>query len=179
VTGATLFPTAFGPCGLAWSARGVTHVQLPEATEDVTRERLLARAKLAATTEAPAAIAPVVARIAAHLSGRLDALDDVALDLEVPPFVRRVYEALVRIGPGKTTTYGELARLAGANVGAARAVGRAMATNPVPLLVPCHRVLAGARLGGFSAHGGASTKTRLLVLEGAVPLEPELPFGTV
>ena len=67
---------------------------------------------------------------------------------------------------GETVTYGELARRAGA-AGAAQDVGVAMARNPVPLIIPCHRVLAaGGKLGGFSAPGRTQTKERMLALEG-------------
>ena len=69
---------------------------------------------------------------------------------------------------GHTTTYGELAQQLGAtDWEGARDVGEAMGRNPVPVVIPCHRVLAaGGKLGGFSAHGGAKTKAKLLALEG-------------
>jgi methylated-DNA-[protein]-cysteine S-methyltransferase len=64
-------------------------------------------------------------------------------------------------------TYGQLAEVAGRS-GAARAVGQAMSKNPIPLIIPCHRVLAsGSKPGGFSAHGGLATKTKMLEIEGA------------
>jgi len=114
----------------------------------------------------------VVEQVRRHLAGDLAALGRTApagldLDLEgVPPFHRRVYEALRGVPAGATVTYGELAALAGAP-GASRAVGQAMAKNPVPILVPCHRVLAaGGAAGGFSAAGGLELKARLLELEG-------------
>jgi O-6-methylguanine DNA methyltransferase len=81
-----------------------------------------------------------------------------------PPFARRVYEVVRRIPPGRTMTYGEVARRAG-SPGAARAVGNAMARNPIPLFVPCHRVVGSAGLGGFSADGGVGLKRRLLARE--------------
>ncbi len=82
----------------------------------------------------------------------------------LPPFRLRVLEALRRVGRGQTVTYGELAgRLR--KPGAARAIGNACGGNPVPLWVPCHRVLAsGGKLGGFS--GGLDVKRALLRLEG-------------
>ena len=80
-----------------------------------------------------------------------------------------------RIGWGRTTTYGALAKDIGAGPEVARDVGTAMAENPVPLIIPCHRVLAaGGKLGGFSAPGGAATKIRMLKLEG-VRLAPPPP----
>jgi methylated-DNA-[protein]-cysteine S-methyltransferase len=87
------------------------------------------------------------------------------VDLDaVTPFRRRVLEVLRGVGRGKTVSYGELARMVG-SPGAARAVGSACANNPVPLWIPCHRVLAGGgRLGGFS--GGLDVKRALLRIEG-------------
>ena len=80
------------------------------------------------------------------------------------PFRKRVMEELRKVPAGKTVTYGRLAAIAG-RPGAARAVGNVMATNPVPLLVPCHRVVATDGLGGFG--GGLGLKRALLKLESA------------
>jgi methylated-DNA-[protein]-cysteine S-methyltransferase len=102
-----------------------------------------------------------------HLAGKDCDLGWVRLDMEgLPPFHKRVYE-VARTIPGEATlTYGEVARRMGAPQ-AARAVGQALGRNPFPVVVPCHRVVAaGGRLGGFSAHGGTSTKERLLAIEG-------------
>lgn len=92
----------------------------------------------------------------------------VRLDLEgVPPFRRRALDACARIPYGQTATYGELATRIGAPR-AARAVGGAMASNRIPIVIPCHRVLAsGGRLGGFSAEQGVSLKRALLDMEQA------------
>jgi methylated-DNA-[protein]-cysteine S-methyltransferase len=89
--------------------------------------------------------------------------------------LRRIYAATRRIRWGQTTTYGNLAKELGAGPEAARAVGHAMAKNPVPLIIPCHRVLAaGGKVGGFSAPGGSTAKRRMLELEG-VRVEPAPP----
>ncbi|HEY4396858.1 MAG TPA: methylated-DNA--[protein]-cysteine S-methyltransferase [Acidimicrobiia bacterium] len=82
------------------------------------------------------------------------------------PFPRAVYEALCRdVRFGETVSYGELAQMAG-RPGAARAVGNAMSRNPVPIVVPCHRVVAsGGRIGGYGP-SGVPTKRFLLALEG-------------
>lgn len=81
-------------------------------------------------------------------------------------FVRRVRRALRRVKPGSTCTYGELAAAAG-NPRAARAAGSACSGNPLPLFIPCHRVVgAGGRLGGFT--GGLAWKRCLLAREGAL-----------
>ncbi len=85
------------------------------------------------------------------------------------PFRRRVLEALLDVPFGTTVTYGELAREVGSP--SPRAVGQAVGWNPLPILVPCHRVLAsGGELGGYS--GGLERKRFLLALEG-IPLPPE------
>jgi methylated-DNA-[protein]-cysteine S-methyltransferase len=77
---------------------------------------------------------------------------------------------------GEVLTYGQVAARLG-DEGAARAVGRALGRNPFPIVVPCHRVIAaGGRLGGFSAEGGATTKRRMLVIEGALPPTPPTLF---
>jgi len=164
-----LFPTALGPCGLAWTEHGMCAVQLPESTEALTARRLRQRCGVAPGDRPPTtgAVAQVVRRLQRHLEGGRDPLRDVPLDLRCTEFVRSVYSAARGVGPGRTTSYGELAALVG-RPGAARAVGQAMAGNPLPLLVPCHRVLAASGdLGGFSAHGAAGTKLRLLTVEGA------------
>lgn len=84
------------------------------------------------------------------------------------PFRIQVTRALRRIKRGQVVTYGELATKCG-SPDASRAVGHVMATNPVPLLVPCHRVVGRHGVGGFSAPGGVAIKLWLLELEGADP----------
>jgi len=91
------------------------------------------------------------------------------LDLPLNPFgtgfQRRVWQAMCAIPYGRTRTYGELAETAG---GVARAVGVACGANPIPILIPCHRVVARHGLGGYSGDGGVETKVALLRLEGAL-----------
>jgi methylated-DNA-[protein]-cysteine S-methyltransferase len=107
-----------------------------------------------------------------YFDGERERFDGIALNTTmISPFNATVYDALRTIVWGQITTYGALAELVGAP-GAARAVGAAMASNPWPIIVPCHRVLpASHTIGGFSAHGGADTKRALLSLEG-VHLDP-------
>lgn len=88
---------------------------------------------------------------------------------EIPPFFKRVYRELCKVPAGQTISYAELARRAG-SPGAARAVGQAMARNPHPITIPCHRVVASSgKLGGYSGPGGVAAKRRLLKREGAYP----------
>jgi O-6-methylguanine DNA methyltransferase len=168
VPGFTLFDTAIGRCGIAWSGRGVLAVQLPEADERKTRARLVRRVPQAHEAQPPPAVARALEGIAALLRGQHIDLSAVALDLDgVPPFHRRVYEVARTIAPGATLSYGEVAARLG-TPRSARAVGQALGRNPIPILVPCHRVLAaGGKPGGFSASGGVATKLRLLAIEGA------------
>jgi O-6-methylguanine DNA methyltransferase len=171
-----VFETPLGPCGIAWSTGGITRLHLPEASEDATRAFMQKHAGEEATeAKPPAWVQRATTRIAAHFEGKHDDLRDVKLDMEgVPPFFARVYEASRTIAPGKTLGYAEVAALAGSK-DASRAVGQAMAKNPFPIVVPCHRVLAaGKKAGGFSAPGGAATKRKMLAIEGvsiAVPAE--------
>ncbi len=103
-------------------------------------------------------------RIIAYFEGEnIDFSTDPAVNLDsLSPFDRKVLQTCRKITPGETTTYGDLAVRIG-HPGAARAVGTALAHNPIPLIIPCHRVLrSDGSLGGFSAPGGLTTKQRLL-----------------
>ena len=103
-------------------------------------------------------------RIVAYFEGEnVDFSTDPAVCLDgLSPFDRKVLQTCRKIAPGETTTYGDLAVRIG-HPGAARAVGTALAHNPIPLIIPCHRVLrTDGSLGGFSAPGGITTKQNLL-----------------
>jgi methylated-DNA-[protein]-cysteine S-methyltransferase len=166
--GFRLFDTAVGACAIAWSEGGIVGFLLPEADREATRRRLLRRHPDAVEAEPPPAVDRAIGRVVVHLGGALDDLADVALDLAgLPEFHRRVFALARAIPPGRTLTYGEMARRLG-EPGAAQAVGKALGENPVPVIVPCHRILAaGGRLHGFSAPGGLTTKRRLLEIERA------------
>jgi methylated-DNA-[protein]-cysteine S-methyltransferase len=164
-----VFDTGIGPCGVAWNARGLVGVQLPEANRAATERRLARRTGSAGAATAPPWVAAIAADIGRYLAGERVDFSAVSVDLSgLDPFRQRLYGALRTLSWGRTTTYGELARQLGASDWeGAREVGEAMGRNPVPVVVPCHRVLAaGGKLGGFSAHGGAGTKAKLLALEG-------------
>jgi len=164
----TFFATPLGLCGVAWSGRGIAGLQLPEITATATRRRLRMRFSDATVSETPPAIQDVVDSIVALLEGRRVDLARVALDMDgVAEFDRRVYEVTRAIPCGTTVSYGIVAARLG-DPGASRAVGQALGRNPFPLIVPCHRVLSSdGSPGGFSAAGGATTKLRILAIEGA------------
>jgi methylated-DNA-[protein]-cysteine S-methyltransferase len=137
------FDTRLGTCAIRWTEAGLASVRLPSA------------------------------RVA--IDGIVAVLDGAPLDLAfvdldergIDAFRRAVYAATRTIKPGSTVTYGEIARAIG-RPDAARDVGSALASNPFPIVVPCHRVVgAGGKLTGFSAPGGLATKRRMLELEGA------------
>lgn len=163
-----LFESAIGCCGIAWGPHGIIGVQLPESSDDATRARLQRRFPGAAESAPPENVQRAIDGITALLRGEKRNLTDVTIDLTgAEPFHRRVYEVARTIAPGRTMTYGEIAKQLG-QPKASQAVGVALAKNPVALIVPCHRVLAaGGKLGGFSANGGVTTKRRLLEIEGA------------
>jgi methylated-DNA-[protein]-cysteine S-methyltransferase len=117
--------------------------------------------------DAPAAVRRIATAFGRYFDGDAHALDRVPVDLSRAKneFHRTVLDTLHKlVGPGKTISYGELAAAVG-HPGAARAVGSAMANNPVPVVVPCHRVLAAnGTLGGYG--GGLEMKRGLLEIEG-------------
>ena len=162
-----IFDTPIGVCAVVWGPRGLQHFLLPESSEARLRARLGRDVGGALPGRPPAAIRTAMELVRRHLGGAPQDLTGVPIDLTgVGPFARRVYRALRLVPPGRTVTYGELARRVG-SPGAARAVGQAMARNPLGLVVPCHRVLCSSgRPGGFSGAGGVRLKAALLALEG-------------
>jgi methylated-DNA-[protein]-cysteine S-methyltransferase len=170
-----LFDSPIGRCGLVWSHKGITGLQLPEQSEAATAERVRHRFPAALEAPPPGEAAAAIAAVADLLAGNKTDLSFIALDMDdLPPFHRRVYEDARRIPAGETRSYGDIAIRLQAP-GAARAVGQALGHNPFALIVPCHRVLAAdGSMHGFSAHGGVATKRRLLEIEGASPRAPVL-----
>jgi methylated-DNA-[protein]-cysteine S-methyltransferase len=163
-----VFDTERGFCAIAWNDTGVTRFRLPEASAAATERALLRREPDATPGAPPPAVADAVAAARRYFTGEKVDFADVPLDLgEQDGRSAGIYAAARRIGWGETTTYGALAKQFGGNWEIARDVGQAMAKNPIPLIIPCHRVLAaGNKVGGFSAPGGAATKTMMLELEG-------------
>jgi methylated-DNA-[protein]-cysteine S-methyltransferase len=175
-SGYALFDSAIGRCALVWRGGLVVGAALPEASDERARASLARRFPGAAEAEPPPFAAAAIARIVDLLAGAKSDLADIELDLSrASDFERNVWQAARRIPCGKVRRYGDIAREIGAPR-AAQAVGVALGRNPVPIIIPCHRVLGSeGKSGGFSAAGGVDTKFRILQIEGARrPGEPEL-----
>ncbi|WFU47582.1 methylated-DNA--[protein]-cysteine S-methyltransferase [Sinorhizobium terangae] len=171
-----IFETVGGFCGIAWNDNGITRFQLPTKDSAAAERMLLRRLPNAEPGTPTPDVLEAVAAAKRYFEGQETDFSDIRLDLAgQEAFFRQVYAAARRVRWGQTTTYGALAKELGAGPEAARDVGQAMAKNPVPLIIPCHRVLAaGGKIGGFSAPGGATAKTRMLELEG-VHVDPPQP----
>ena len=158
-----VFETERGWMGLVLSPYGLRATTLPRSTRD---EALRGVMELGATDPAPERdLSDLPERVAALASGQWSNLA-VHIDWAgISGFRRAVMEETMHIAPGKTRSYGEIAAAVG-YPRAARAVGRVMATNPLPLVVPCHRVIGSD--GGLHGYGGGlQMKETLLRLEGA------------
>jgi methylated-DNA-[protein]-cysteine S-methyltransferase len=166
-----LFDTALGVAAVAWSDAGIVRTFLPEPDASAARARLARRLPHATESVPPEQVRRLIDDVTRLLQGDRVGLDWVSIDdTALPELDRRVYAVTRTIPPGRTSTYGDVARLLG-DVTLARRVGEALGRNPFPIVVPCHRVLAaGGRTGGFSARGGTETKMALLRIEGAVLL---------
>jgi len=171
-----LVETALGAFGIAWTTAGLARVALPGADRARTA-RWIARDGAVPGTPA-GALADLPERIRRYAEGETVDFTDVPLDLSgLPEFSRRAYAELLKVGYGETTTYGAIARTLG-DVALARAVGHAMGQNPIPLVIPCHRVLgADGRPVGFSSPGGVVSKMRMLALERAADPTGQYAFG--
>lgn len=168
-----LFATALGTCAIAWNEVGLTGVWLPEADGDSLRRKVRRRCEGVRECAPFGAVAAAVKSIICLLAGARVDLADVAIDSAgIDDFDRRVYAVTRTIAPGRVLTYGEVAARVGADA-SARAVGQSLGRNAMPIVVPCHRVVAtGGGLGGFSAPGGTATKRRMLAIEDAQPAGP-------
>jgi methylated-DNA-[protein]-cysteine S-methyltransferase len=160
-----VFPTEWGYFGLAASGRGLVLSVLPAPSYERARRLLLAARRNAAPDRA--LCLALQRQIARYFSGRReDFRPHPALDLRgLPAFSRSVLAACRRVPYGQTATYLRLAESC-RRPSAARAAGRVLAANPLPLIVPCHRVIrSDGSPGGYSATGGAAVKKRLLEME--------------
>ena len=157
----TAFDAGFGWQAAVCSDKGLRYLTLPKGSRREAVDE--ARRAYPEAVEDPRAFVSLEADLRRYFAGDRVDLSRHAADIELTDFQRRVHDACAAIPYGSTMTYGALAAKVG-RPGAARAVGRVMATNPVPLVHPCHRVLAsGGGLGGFG--GGLPMKRRLLAME--------------
>lgn len=171
-----IFQTATGFCGVIWNNVGIARFQLPAKTPEAAERILLRRVPSAKPGTATPEVTEFVAAAKRYFEGEETDFSEFTLDLrDQDEFFRQIYAMARKVRWGQTTTYGALARELGAGPEVARDVGQAMAKNPVPLIIPCHRVLAaGGKIGGFSAPGGSATKIRMLELE-RVHIAPREP----
>lgn len=168
MTGYHVFETEAGFAAIGWNARGVTAFRLPASSGQEAERALLRRLPDAQPVAPPAHVLAVIAAARRYFAGERVDFSGVPVDLGAQqPFFERVYVAVRQLGWGETATYGTIAKLLDAGPEFARAVGQAMAGNPVPLIIPCHRVTAAnGQIGGFSAPGGSSSKAHMLGIEG-------------
>jgi methylated-DNA-[protein]-cysteine S-methyltransferase len=165
--------TKWGYFGIAGTEQAIARTCLPMARREETERNLCRSLGLACDNlrQHKDFQRDLQARIVAYYEGEpVDFRTDPAVGLNgESPFVHAVLSACREIAFGQTTTYSDLARKVG-SPNAARAVGGVMAGNPIPLIIPCHRVLrTDGGLGGFSAPGGTTTKQRMLEHEKAKP----------
>ncbi len=157
--------TAIGPVYVAMSAKGLVSVRF--GLSEATFLALVQRQTGLTPTRSHARAGTAARQVGEYVAGRRLAFD-LPIDLShVTAFQSQVLLAACQIPRGQVRTYAELARQIG-RPSAARAVGQALSHNPVPIVVPCHRVLAAdGTLRGYLGSAGVETKQRLLVLEGA------------
>ncbi len=160
----------FGPLLLARTPRGLVRVGLPNQDSDELLVDLATRVS-PRVLESPAQLDQARRELDLYFEGKLTEFD-LPLDWRLSrDFRRRVLRAISRIPYGQTRSYTEMAKSAG-NERAVRAAGTACGANPIPLVVPCHRVLrSGGALGGYG--GGLPMKEALLELEGVLASGPQ------
>jgi methylated-DNA-[protein]-cysteine S-methyltransferase len=166
-----IFGTSWGYFGLAGTDESLWQTYLPEENRQTVEQRLLREIRMVwgdILMPDKAFMKPVQEQIAAYFEGqRVDFDPNLHVLLKgFSPFTQSVLKACRGITFGQTTSYHDLANRMG-RPGAARAVGNALARNPIPLIIPCHRIVRGnGSLGGFSAPGGIAYKRKLLLHEG-------------
>ncbi len=172
----TIFDTAIGDCAVLWRDTGLIGVALPDEDRPALRASINARAPGAVESAPTTEIETIIHGVRRLCDGEPQTFNHVPLDRsQIDPFANRVYDVLLGVPFGETTTYGEIANTLG-DKNQSRAVGAALGANPFPIIIPCHRVIgANGRLGGFSAPGGSGAKRRLLEIEGAFRAE-KLPL---
>lgn len=177
-----VFDTSAGFAAIGWSSSGVSSFRLPTATRQEVERALLRRLPDSTLAEPSGPVRIIVDAARRYFGGERVDFSSARIDFgKQEPFFMRVYDFVRKLDWGETTTYGAVAKALDEGPEAARAVGEAMARNPVPLIIPCHRVMAaGGKIGGFSAPGGSASKAHMLELEGSMPAQPgaaQMGFG--
>jgi len=160
----TIMDSPIGKLLLAQSNKGLTHILFED---EISKSESIIKRKFPQSTivREERALSHAVQQINEYFSRKRQSFD-LSLDLVMPPFHYKALMAVKNIPYGKTQSYQYVAACAG-NSKASRAAGSANANNPLPIVIPCHRVLAtGGGLGGYG--GGLKTKNYLLNLEGAL-----------
>jgi methylated-DNA-[protein]-cysteine S-methyltransferase len=159
-------PTELGDVLVAVTEHGVAATSLQDSS--AARDWITDRLGLPVVDDG-VRCAPALGELARYFAGSLRAFT-VAVDFRLMSTAQQqVLGILYRtVHYGQVVTYGELARLSGTGI-PARGIGSIMGSNPIPIIVPCHRVVAGDGIGGFSAGEGVESKRRLLTLEGHLP----------
>lgn len=143
------------------SERGLVALSLPAPTLEAAWQTLTVGPR-ATLVEEPTPLTPLFQALDRYFAGQPEDFVQIPLDLRGTPFQQMVWQAIRAIPYGQVRTYGQIARAIG-RPRAARAVGQATGANPVPIVVPCHRVVGCQGLGGYG--GGLALKERLLALE--------------
>ena len=159
-----IFGTRWGYFGLLGGEKGLVRTCLPVASTREVKERLIAGG---GTGKSDATLfASLQGKIRAYFEGGCVDFSDTRVNFDgLGEFGAKVLTACGKVGYGQTVSYGQLAKLAGRPT-AGRAVGNILAKNPMPLIIPCHRVIrSDGRIGGFSAGGGIRLKQKMLELE--------------
>jgi methylated-DNA-[protein]-cysteine S-methyltransferase len=159
----TIFKTAWGHFGLVAYKKGIVRTVLPCKSRKTVEKHLLAG--LDNPKFDKNLLKPLQKQIIAYFEGKAARFDTPLILGSLPSFTRKVLAACRKIPSGKTASYSQLAGMIG-KPRASRAVGSALARNPIPLIIPCHRVIhSDGSLGNFSAFGGTGTKKKLIILE--------------
>lgn len=165
---ACVFDTEIGFCSIIWSTkREVEEFLLPESNLKQMMQKLKQKSVIIMDViEAPIEINKLVSKLQRHMQGDLQDFSKVLLAKKFSPFQSKVYQEVRKIPPGVVLSYKDVGVKMGGTK-AYRAIGTALGKNPIPILIPCHRVVgSNAKIGGFSAPGGLTTKKKLLKIEG-------------
>jgi len=163
-SGYQLFSTHLGVCGVAWHESAIVRVLLSLETRQEAHGLL---SDFGEEIPPPVFVTHAIEKIRFAIEDKPISLRSIPISIDhLPPFTQSVLQACSLLPPGQICTYGDLAKTI-QRPKSARAVGQALGRNPVPLIIPCHRVIAsGGKLGGFTAPTGTSLKKRLLSIEG-------------